>query len=138
MVTSQLAAQGGSSPPSRCSTIDRSQAGGAAAAAATGAATAQKLEKQQFTPKIRPPHGDCKQDIDLSAPGGSRGGGGEGGVYRSSQERWDASIQCSQQEVPGGLRAPTVRELITATLLRSAKCKDHLESELFFLFLTKD
>lgn len=75
LVTSQLAAQGGSSPPSRCSTIDRSQAGGAAAT------TAQKLEKQQFTPKIRPPHGDCKQDIDLSAPGGRRGGGGEGGVY---------------------------------------------------------
>lgn len=78
-VTSQLAAQGGSSPPSRCSTIDRSQAGGAvAAAAAATAATAQKLEKQQFTPKIRPPHGDCKQDIDLSAPGGNRGGGGQG------------------------------------------------------------
>lgn len=50
-------------------------------------ATAQKLEKQQFTPKIRPPHGDCKQDIDLSALGGSRREGeGEGGVYRSSQE----------------------------------------------------
>lgn len=55
------------------------------------------------------------------------------GAYRSSQERWDTSIQCSRQEVHGRLRASTVRELITATLLRRAKDKDHLESELFFV-----
>lgn len=54
------------------------------------------------------------------------------GTYRFSQERWDTSIECSRREVRGGLRASTTRELITATLLRSAKDKDHLESELFF------
>lgn len=57
------------------------------------------------------------------------------GPYRSSQERWDTSIQCGRQEVRGGLRASTERELIMATLLRSAKDKDHLESELFLVFL---
>lgn len=55
---------GGSSPPSRCSTIDRSQTGGATAVATATVAAAPKLEKQQFRPWIRHPHGDCKQDID--------------------------------------------------------------------------
>lgn len=68
-VTSLPPAQGGSSPSSGRSTIDRSQAGGAAAIAittvtATTVPAALKLEKQQFAPKIRHPHGDCKQDID--------------------------------------------------------------------------